>query len=127
MNVAFPVAADADALKQAKILVRRMKKLQGLNVTESWKMVTVFFGANDLCSAQCFDKEKSSPRRHAKKLMAALDYLYENLTRTFVNLIPVLGNLYCSIYLQFNPMSVKKLEKFLAQSNTSKRKRFKKK
>ncbi|KAF2898923.1 hypothetical protein ILUMI_07251 [Ignelater luminosus] len=90
MNVAFPVAADADALRQAKILVKRMKKYPGMNMTEDWKMVTVFFGANDLCSAQCYNKVGNSPERHARKLMVALDYLQEHLPRTFVNLIPVL-------------------------------------
>lgn len=92
MNVAFPVAADADALRQARILVKRMKKYPGMNMTEDWKMVTVFFGANDLCSAQCYNKERNSPEKHARKLMVALDYLQEHLPRTFVNLIPVLGN-----------------------------------
>ncbi|KAK5650365.1 hypothetical protein RI129_001394 [Pyrocoelia pectoralis] len=90
LNVAFPVAADADALAQAKVLVARLKKLKGANIYESWKMITIFFGANDLCSAQCFNAEESSPERHAQKLMAALDYLQKNLPRTFVNLIPVL-------------------------------------
>lgn len=54
-------------------------------------MITVFFGANDLCSAQCYDKERASARSHGIKLAIALDYLQENLPRTFVNLIPVLG------------------------------------
>lgn len=91
MNVAYPVAADSDALRQAKILVKKMKMDGNIDVQNHWKMVTVFFGANDLCSAQCFDRNEASPRNHAKKLMVALDYLQENLPRTFVNLIPVLG------------------------------------
>ncbi|XP_031334145.1 phospholipase B1, membrane-associated-like [Photinus pyralis] len=89
LNVAFPVAADADALMQAKALVARLKKLK-LNLNESWKMITFFFGANDLCSAQCFNADESSPERHAQKLMIALDYLQKHLPKTFVNLIPVL-------------------------------------
>ncbi|KAF5289645.1 hypothetical protein FQA39_LY15003 [Lamprigera yunnana] len=90
MNVAFPVAADEDALRQAKLLVRRMNKLPHINVTESWKMITIFFGANNLCSAQCFNKNESAPKRHAEKLIAALDYLQQHSPRTFVNLIPVI-------------------------------------
>lgn len=54
-------------------------------------MVTIFFGANDICSAQCYDKEKASARNHIRKLVKALDYLQAHLPRTFVNLIPVLG------------------------------------
>ncbi|ENN79334.1 hypothetical protein YQE_04243, partial [Dendroctonus ponderosae] len=90
LNVAFPVAADADALRQAKILIKKMKSDHRINMNEDWKMITVFFGANDICSAQCYNKEEASARSHARKLMKALDYLYEQLPRTFVNLVPVL-------------------------------------
>lgn len=55
------------------------------------QMVTLFFGANDLCSGQCYKKEQFTPAAHAYKLMKALDYLDENLPRTLVNLVPVLG------------------------------------
>lgn len=92
LNVAFPVSADADALRQAKILTKKIKTDERINFEEDWKMITIFFGANDICSAQCFDKEKASAVSHGRKLMAALDYLMENLPRTFINLIPVLGN-----------------------------------
>ncbi|CAH1374337.1 unnamed protein product [Tenebrio molitor] len=90
LNVAFPVSADADALKQAKVLVRRIRKNPKINFNEDWKMVTIFFGANDICSGQCYNKVDFSPQMHYKKLMVALDYLQKNLPRTFVNLIPVL-------------------------------------
>lgn len=93
MNVAYPVSADSDALRQAKILVKKMKTHKDIDIQNDWKMITVFFGANDLCSAQCFDRNEASPTNHARKLMVALDYLQENLPRTFVNLIPVLGML----------------------------------
>ncbi|XP_075215113.1 phospholipase B1, membrane-associated-like [Lycorma delicatula] len=90
MNVAIPVSADYDAFRQAKMLVRKMKKDKHVNFYEDWKLVTIFFGANDLCSGQCFDKVKASANQHSIKLQTALDYLQENLPRTFVNLIPVL-------------------------------------
>lgn len=104
LNVAFPVSADADALRQAKILVRKMKEDPNINVEDDWKMVTVFFGANDLCSAQCYNRRNASPFSHATKLMVALDYLQKHLPRTFVNLIPVLGEirfkyLFITVYL----------------------------
>lgn len=85
------MAADADALRQAKILVNKMRNDPEINVEEDWKMVTIFFGANDICSAQCYDREKASPQSHIRKLIRALDYLQAHLPRTFVNLIPVLG------------------------------------
>jgi phospholipase B1 len=51
----------------------------------------MFFGANDLCSGQCYDKDGTTPLQHSKKLQKALDYLQANLPRTLVNLVPVLG------------------------------------
>ncbi|KAF7281734.1 hypothetical protein GWI33_004295 [Rhynchophorus ferrugineus] len=90
LNVAFPVAADADALRQAKVLVKKMKEDPNIDIQSDWKMITMFFGANDVCSAQCYNKNEASATKHAVKLMRALDYLYEKLPRTFVNLVPVL-------------------------------------
>lgn len=93
LNVAFPVAADEDAFRQAKILVTKMKSNRNIDIKNDWKMITIFFGANDICSAQCYDQERASPRNHVEKLSRALDYLQKNLPRTFVNLIPVLGKI----------------------------------
>ncbi|KAJ8983279.1 hypothetical protein NQ317_010529 [Molorchus minor] len=90
LNVAFPVAADADALRQAKILVKRIKTNRNIDINNDWKMITVFFGANDICSAQCYNQEEGSANSHVRKLMRALDYLEKHLPRTLVNLIPVL-------------------------------------
>ncbi|XP_073985770.1 phospholipase B1, membrane-associated-like [Rhodnius prolixus] len=90
LNVAFPVSADQDALSQAKSLVFKMKQSPAIDFENDWKMVTLFFGANDLCSGQCYKKEQFTPAAHAYKLMKALDYLDENLPRTLVNLVPVL-------------------------------------
>lgn len=90
LNVAFPVASDQDALKQAKVLVARMKASPDIDIARDWKMVTVFMGANDLCSASCLSPVAWSPAAHGRKMAKALDYLYEHLPRTIVNLIPVL-------------------------------------
>lgn len=56
------------------------------------QLVTMFFGANDLCSGQCYDHSGTTPESHAFKLRLALDYLQDHLPRTMVNLVPVLGN-----------------------------------
>ncbi|CAH2071925.1 unnamed protein product, partial [Iphiclides podalirius] len=90
LNVAFPVASDEDAYKQAKILVARMRASPDIDMERDWKMVTVFIGANDLCSASCLSPVAWSPAAHARKLARALDYFYEHLPRTIINLIPVL-------------------------------------
>ncbi|XP_041970511.1 phospholipase B1, membrane-associated-like [Aricia agestis] len=90
LNVAFPVASDQDAYKQAKILVARMQSSPDIDVSRDWKMITVFLGANDLCSASCLSPVSWSPTAHARKLARALDYFHTHLPRTIINLIPVL-------------------------------------
>ncbi|XP_046416826.1 phospholipase B1, membrane-associated-like isoform X1 [Neodiprion fabricii] len=90
LNVAFPVAATEDALHQARILVRRIKNDPTIDMKRDWKLVTIFFGANDICSAQCYKPEQFSPSRHALHLRRTLDYLRATLPRTLVNVVPVL-------------------------------------
>ncbi|KAE8742976.1 hypothetical protein FOCC_FOCC011406 [Frankliniella occidentalis] len=90
MNVAFPVSAASDAYKQAVFLVKKMKKDPFIDFHNDWKMVTMLFGANDICSAQCYDREGTSANQHGRKLKMALDYLHQNLPRTYVNLVPVI-------------------------------------
>ena len=70
-----------------------MRQSPDIDIANDWKMVTVFIGANDLCSASCLNPVSWSPAAHAKKLSIALDYLQKHLPRTIVNLVPVLGEL----------------------------------
>ncbi|XP_076230525.1 phospholipase B1, membrane-associated isoform X2 [Nomia melanderi] len=90
LNIAFPVAATEDALQQARILVQRIKSDPKVDVKRQWKLVTIFFGANDICSAQCFNPAQFSPVRYALHLRRALDFLKIALPRTLVNLVPVI-------------------------------------
>lgn len=76
-----------------QIVVARMRSSPDIDIANDWKMVTVFIGANDLCSASCLNPVSWSPAAHAKKLSIALDYLHKHLPRTIVNLVPVLGKL----------------------------------
>ncbi|XP_033211066.1 phospholipase B1, membrane-associated-like [Belonocnema kinseyi] len=90
LNIAFPVAATEDALHQARILVNRIKSDPNIDVKKHWKMVTIFFGANDICSAQCYNPKDFSPLRHAIHLRRTLDFLRTTLPRTLVNLVPTI-------------------------------------
>lgn len=90
LNIAFPVAATEDAFQQARILVQRIRNDNRINFRKQWKLITIFFGANDICSAQCFNPAQFSPLRHALHLRKALDYLKMTLPRTLVNLVPTL-------------------------------------
>lgn len=38
MNVAIPVSADSDALKQAKMLVSKMRKERSVDFNNDWKV-----------------------------------------------------------------------------------------
>ncbi|XP_014225962.1 phospholipase B1, membrane-associated-like [Trichogramma pretiosum] len=88
LNIAFPVAAAEDALHQAKILVQRIRNDPEIDVRKHWKMITILFGANDVCSAQCYNPKKFSPIRYALHLRRTLDFLRASLPRTIVNLVP---------------------------------------
>ncbi|XP_034938263.1 phospholipase B1, membrane-associated-like [Chelonus insularis] len=90
LNVAFPVAATEDALHQAKILVRRMKNNKNIDIKNHWKLVTILFGANDICSGQCYNSQLFSPSKYVLYLRKALDYLKFNLPKTLVNLVPTI-------------------------------------
>ncbi|CAK9796707.1 Phospholipase B1, membrane-associated [Anthophora quadrimaculata] len=90
LNIAFPVAATEDALQQARILVQRMKSNPNINIKKQWKLITIFFGANDICSAQCFNPSQFSPLLHTLHLRKTLDFLKLVLPRTLVNLVPVI-------------------------------------
>lgn len=57
-------------------------------------MITILSGQNDICSGDpCYPSAKSAALEHYENLRKALDYLQANLPRTFVNLLPVLGNI----------------------------------
>ncbi|XP_028048995.1 phospholipase B1, membrane-associated isoform X2 [Monomorium pharaonis] len=90
LNIAFPVAATEDALQQARILVQRIKNDPKINVKKHWKLITILFGANDICSAQCYNPQQFSPSRYLLHLRRTLDFLKIALPRTLVNLIPAI-------------------------------------
>jgi phospholipase B1, membrane-associated len=71
-----------------------MRASPDIDIARDWKMITIFIGANDLCSASCLSPVAWSPAAHARKLARALDYLQLHLPRTIVNLVPVLGKCY---------------------------------
>ncbi|XP_008552675.1 phospholipase B1, membrane-associated [Microplitis demolitor] len=90
LNVAFPVAATEDALHQAKILVKRIKSNRKIDIKKHWKLITIFFGANDICSGQCYNPKAFSSAKYSWHLRRALDYLKLHLPRTLVNLVPTI-------------------------------------
>lgn len=57
-----------------------------------FQLITILFGANDICSAQCYDPQHFSPMRYALHLRRALDFLRVALPRTLVNVVPAIGD-----------------------------------
>ncbi|KAF4533427.1 hypothetical protein B566_EDAN001152 [Ephemera danica] len=86
-NVAVTGAITPDLPHQARILVRRWRNDPRVNMTHHWKLVTILIGSNDICIFACYDPNEYSGMRHGKHLMEALDYLYKNVPRLFVNLV----------------------------------------
>ncbi|KAL1783671.1 phospholipase B1, membrane-associated [Sigmodon hispidus] len=89
LNVAEDGARAQDMPAQAQALVRRMKNTPTINLQEDWKLVTLFIGINDLCH-YCENPENHSANEYVKHIQQALDILYEELPRVFINVVEVM-------------------------------------
>ncbi|KAM3856764.1 phospholipase B1, membrane-associated [Vipera latastei] len=88
-NVAVGEATTRNISAQAHELVELMKRSPNLNYKEDWKLVTIFIGVNDLCQ-HCLDKEAYSVEKYVNHLQEALDILYKELPRAFVNMVEIM-------------------------------------
>nr|XP_012643770.1 phospholipase B1, membrane-associated isoform X2 [Microcebus murinus] len=88
LNVAVEGARARDMPAQARDLVERMKASPEISLEEDWKLVTLFIGANDLCH-YCKSLEAQAAQEYVQHIQQALDILYEELPRTFVNVVEV--------------------------------------
>lgn len=85
-NVAEPRTLTIDAVRQAKVLVERMKSDVNVDIANHWKLITIMTGSNDFCHETCIKQEKSIEiGRH--NLIEALRILRRNLPRTLINLV----------------------------------------
>ncbi|XP_058143634.1 phospholipase B1, membrane-associated [Dasypus novemcinctus] len=89
LNAAVEGARARDMPAQARNLVARMKSSPEINLEKDWKLITLFIGGNDLCH-YCENPEAHSPAEYVRHLQQALDILYEELPRTFVNVVEVM-------------------------------------
>ncbi|XP_073412440.1 phospholipase B1, membrane-associated [Dendrobates tinctorius] len=92
LNQAVPGAKADDMLDQAKNVVTRMKNMEiskEINITEDWKLLTIFIGGNDLCGI-CKNPPYHTPENFVLRIKQALDYLQEEVPRMFVNLVTML-------------------------------------
>nr|XP_014425321.2 phospholipase B1, membrane-associated [Pelodiscus sinensis] len=88
-NLAVGGAKANDMSTQARELVELMRGSSKINFKEDWKLITLFVGGNDLCH-YCLDRETYSGENYVKHLQAALDILYQELPRAFVNMVEVM-------------------------------------
>jgi phospholipase B1, membrane-associated len=103
LNAAVSGQEANHAPDQTRKLVQRLKENNKIDFKNDWKLITVFVGSNDLCDF-CKDKVLHSPTSFVKFLTAALDILYDQVPRAFVNLVSVINiseGQYIYIYLSF--------------------------
>ena len=89
-NIAISGVSTPHTIKQAKYIIKRMKKDTKIDFNIDWKMITVLIGHNDICLDVCKKNytEADTAIGNVKKM---LDTLYHGLPRTFVNLMPIIG------------------------------------
>uniref|UniRef100_A0AAV2KGS2 Phospholipase B1, membrane-associated n=1 Tax=Knipowitschia caucasica TaxID=637954 RepID=A0AAV2KGS2_KNICA len=86
LNQAVAGATSQSLQKQVRALVERMKNDSRINITEDWKLITVFIGGNDMCDF-CKNSLKYSVKTYITNVMETLDYLHKEVPRTLVNLV----------------------------------------
>ncbi|XP_064504502.1 phospholipase B1, membrane-associated [Pseudopipra pipra] len=76
-----------DLLHQAKEIVELMKENQLMDFQNDWKLITVFFSAENPCSSCASTKLKNCTLENLEQLQAVLDFLYKKVPKAFVNLV----------------------------------------
>ena len=90
LNVAVSGDEANNMPGQVEVLVDRLRRDKSVDFENDWKLVNLFIGGNDLCDF-CTDKELHTPEAYIGYLRDALDLLYRELPKTFVNLISVIN------------------------------------
>ncbi|XP_072627439.1 phospholipase B1, membrane-associated isoform X1 [Canis lupus baileyi] len=89
LNVAMEGARARDMPAQARDLVERMKNHPEIDLESDWKLITLFIGSNDMCH-YCENPETRSAEEYVWHIKQALDILYEELPRAFINVVEVM-------------------------------------
>ncbi|XP_042552573.1 phospholipase B1, membrane-associated [Dipodomys spectabilis] len=89
LNVAVEGARARDMPDQGRDLVERMKQSPEIDLEKDWKLVTLFIGGSDLCHF-CENPEDHSAEKYFLHIQQALDILYKELPRAFVNVVEVM-------------------------------------
>jgi phospholipase B1 len=87
LNVAMSGASTSRMPQQAEDLVRRIRESEEVDFDTDWKLVTVYIGGNDICKDACTGDSVGQPDMWVQSVAESLNYLRDNLPRTFVNLV----------------------------------------
>lgn len=85
LNGAVSGAINKDMVGQAHWLVEELKKNTAVDFQKDWKVLTLWIGSNNLCDV-CEDANNNNVANYEKYVTEALEYLYANVPRVFVNL-----------------------------------------
>uniref|UniRef100_A0A673THF1 Phospholipase B1 n=1 Tax=Suricata suricatta TaxID=37032 RepID=A0A673THF1_SURSU len=89
LNVAMEGARARDMPTQAWDLVERMKNNPDIDLENDWKLITLFIGSNDMCH-YCENQEAHPAEEYVRHIQQALNILYEELPRAFINVVEVM-------------------------------------
>jgi phospholipase B1 len=90
LNVAVSGGQAQDMVTQARWLIERLRSDKRIDFANDWKVATLFIGGNDIC-AFCKDRDANAPQQYIKEVADALDMLYKDVPRMFVNLVTILN------------------------------------
>ncbi|XP_069708716.1 phospholipase B1, membrane-associated [Phaenicophaeus curvirostris] len=76
-----------DLLHQAEETVNLMKENQMMDFQNDWKLITVFFTAENLCSSCASTQLRNCIFDNLEELKVVLDFLYKKVPKAFVNLV----------------------------------------
>ncbi|KAH8309871.1 hypothetical protein KR067_009839 [Drosophila pandora] len=88
-DVAELAAMSRDMPYMAKVLVKRMQRDPNVNMTQDWKLVTLFIGNNDFCTDICYYPEpEKTVEWHERNMLKTYRYLRDNVPRLMLNVVP---------------------------------------
>jgi len=86
LNAAVSGAINQDMLSQAQWLVTQLKANKAIDYNNDWKLLTIWIGSNNLCDV-CDNQNYNNADSFDTYVTQALEYLYANVPRVFVNLL----------------------------------------
>ena len=84
-------AMGSSMLEQAKELAKTAREMGVEHFRNYWKLITIYVGTGDICSLSCQYDDEFGANYWVNNITSALNYLKDNLPRTFVNLVQLMN------------------------------------